>query len=281
MQLIALRSLFNNSLSSCYDLPEIESIFARIAGFVLNYSKIEIHQNLYESIDPQSEKKILEYLNRLSKCEPLQYVMGFTEFYNQRIQVDPRVLIPRSETEYLVDLIVKEHLHISGLHIIDLCTGSGCIAIALSKSMLNAIVTATDVSAEALELARLNVQYNTADVQFIQDDLLNPLNSYLRYDIIVSNPPYVRQSERTKMHANVLNFEPPLALFVPDSDPLKFYKAIANFGLKHLRSGGKVYLEINEKFGKEVMDLFNSSGYNEVEIQCDINQKDRYLIACI
>ncbi len=279
MYLIALRSLFLNALGPLYDKPEIESIFARIAGFVLNYSKIEIQQNLQRSIDSQHEKKMLEYLHRLSKSEPLQYILGTTEFYNQNISVDQRALIPRPETEFLVDIIVKEHSKAKSLQIIDLCTGSGCIALALAKSLSEALVTATDISECALKLALENAEKNKTSIFFIQDDLLKPLKTYQHYDVIVSNPPYVRESEREMMHSNVLNFEPYLALFVPDSDPLIFYNAIATFGLKYLSDKGKIYAEINECFGKEIQELFKSAGYIKVEVRQDIHKKDRYLIA--
>jgi release factor glutamine methyltransferase len=279
MQIIALRSLFANALSAIYDKPEIDSIFARILGFVLNYSKIEIHQNLYKSIDPQPEKKILEYLSRLSGNEPIQYILGFTEFYNQILLVDKRVLIPRSETEFLVDIIVKEQAKRSHLKALDLCTGSGCIAIALAKSLPNSIITATDISSEALDLARLNAQKNKINIQFVQDDLFKPKCVYPCYDFIVSNPPYIGHSERKLMQSNVLNYEPPLALFVSDAEPLIFYKAIANFGLSHLSEKGTIYVEINEAYGKETEELFSSTGYKNIKVLKDINQKDRYLIA--
>jgi release factor glutamine methyltransferase len=281
MLLSAIRSSYINTLGFLYDLSEIESIFSQITSFLLNYSKIDIHQNLTRSIDPQIEKKYMNCLESLKSGKPIQYVIGSTEFYHSIIRVDSRVLIPRPETEFMVDLIVKDQKPRRNLRIIDLCTGSGCIAIALAKKLDSSLITAMDLSEEALELASVNAQENNVKVDFVPDDLLTLHNKYPCYDLIVCNPPYVRESEKKLMHINVLDFEPPLALFVSDRDPLLFYRAIANFGLHHLVNERKVYAEINEIFGEEVKAIFLSSGYKKVEIGKDLQHKDRYLIACL
>lgn len=156
----------------------------------------------------------------------------------------------------LVDILLKENANNKSPGILDLCTGSGCIAIALSKNLPLANVSATDFSVNALELAKINASNNNCEVEFIMDDILNPESSYKNFDIIVSNPPYVRNSEKQFMHANVLNFEPADALFVEDSDPLIFYRSIALFAQKNLNSGGQLYLEINEKLGKETKKAY-------------------------
>jgi release factor glutamine methyltransferase len=281
MQLSKIRILFYDSLDSLYDKQEIESIFTYIIAVLLNYSKIEIHQNLYKSIDKQIQKKILEYLARLVKMEPLQYILGFTEFYDLKLSVDKRVLIPRPETEFLVDLIIKENNKKEGLTIMDLCTGSGCIAIALSKKLKNAEVFALDFSEDALDVANKNAFDNKAKVNFIRDDLLSLTGEYLHFDLIVSNPPYVRDSEKKLMKPNVLNYEPASALFVPDNDPLKFYLALAKFGIKYLTPAGIIYAEINENLGNDLIELFKQKTYSNVTIRKDLNDKNRYLTAML
>jgi release factor glutamine methyltransferase len=279
MTLAAIRLLYFDTLGHLHEMSEIDSIFICIANHLLNYGKIQIHENLQKDIEPANEKIFTDYLNRLLKGEPLQYILRFTEFYNLRIRVDPRVLIPRPETEFMVDRIVKESQQQSGLQMIDLCTGSGCIAIALAKALKNLSVTAMDVSEDALELAYLNAKENHTEILFVHDDLLNLQETYSLYDLIVSNPPYVREMEKKSMHINVLDFEPEMALFVPDTDPLVFYRAIAEFGIKHLAKNGKVYTEINEHLGIETKSIFQTKGYKKVDIYKDIRQKDRYLIA--
>jgi len=250
-----------------------------MASHLLNYSKIEIRQNHNRIIDSQVEKKFIDFLERIRLGEPVQYVIGFMEFCNTRIQVDSRVLIPRPETEYLVDMIIREQKHRQNLKIADLCTGSGCIAIALSKNLITQKVIGIDISGKALELASVNAKGNNTDIIFIADDLQNLQNPYPNFDLVVSNPPYVREMEKQQMHSNVLNYEPALALFVPDREPLLFYKAITDFGIKHLTRDGMLYSEINENFGPQVKSLFLSSGYRTAEIRKDLRNKDRFLIA--
>jgi release factor glutamine methyltransferase len=279
MKLAELKSLYISSLSMLYDPTEVESIFFLFASSVLNYSKIEIHQKLDSSIDPKTEKNFLDSLERLRLGEPAQYVLGFTEFCDARIRVDSRVLIPRPETELLTDIIIKEQKYLKNLRIADLCTGSGCIAIALAKKMSAEKVIALDISDEALELASINAKDNNAKIDFIRDDLRNLRNHYPKINIIVSNPPYVRESEKQQMHINILEHEPAVALFVSDSDPLIYYRALANFGLEYMAPGGTLYAEINENFGSEVKSLFLSGGYSTAEIRKDLREKDRYLIA--
>jgi release factor glutamine methyltransferase len=197
------------------------------------------------------------------------------------LSVDKRVLIPRPETEFLVDLIIKENNKKEGLTIMDLCTGSGCIAIALSKKLKNAEVFALDFSEDALDVANKNAFDNKAKVNFIRDDLLSLTGEYLHFDLIVSNPPYVRDSEKKLMKPNVLNYEPASALFVPDNDPLKFYLALAKFGIKYLTPAGIIYAEINENLGNDLIELFKQKTYSNVTIRKDLNDKNRYLTAML
>lgn len=277
MNLQSLKQKYFETLSPLFPPEEINSFFDITIEWLLNLNKIEIHQSLGKSIVLSDEKKILSVLHRLSQAEPIQYIIGHTAFYGLEIQVDPHVLIPRPETEYLIDLIVKEHKNSSPKTIIDLCTGSGCIALALSKNLPEPSVYAMEYSIEALQLAKQNAKYNGVDVHFIQDDLLHSKESYPVFDLIVSNPPYIRESEKELMHQNVLNYEPEMALFVPDTDPLKFYSAIAEFADKYLAKDGHIYLEINEAFGRECRDLFQSRSYKNVSILKDLDNKDRYL----
>jgi len=259
-----------------YPPEEIDGIFSYATEHVLNYSKLEIHQNLHKNILPEEEKKILEILSRLQKGEPIQYITGYTEFYGLRILVDQRVLIPRQETELLVDHLLKNTSGDSTLKIIDLCTGSGCIAIALAKNLPKAYISATDLSSEALNVARKNAAENQCEIRLIEDNVLKPSRKYQIYDRIISNPPYVRNSEKQYMHKNILNFEPEQALFVDDADPLIFYRAIASFSNQYLSPEGIIYLEINEKFGNELVDLFAKEGFKNIALRKDLNGKERY-----
>jgi release factor glutamine methyltransferase len=250
-----------------------------VARHVLNYSKIDIHLNKDENILPSLENKLTSILTRLLTGEPIQYILGETEFYGIIMKVDHRALIPRQETEYLVDLVIHSLPSDKPKQIIDLCTGSGCIAIALAKNLPFAIITATDLSKNSINLARENSDACQTNINFLEDDILNPGCNFELFDCIVSNPPYVRESEKTLMHKNVLDFEPASALFVNDSDPLLFYSAIIGFAKNHLNIGGLILVEINENFGNETAKLFLKSNLNNVEILKDLQDKDRYIKA--
>ena len=221
---------------------------------------------------------INSYLSELKLQKPIQYVLGETEFYNIKFNVNPQVLIPRPETEELVRWIISEN-KFSNPKILDIGTGSGCIAIALAKYIPNAKVFALDVSKDALEIARQNALSNNVDVSFIECDILNYSDTNLKdsFDIIVSNPPYVRESEKGFMLSNVLDNEPHQALFVSDTLPLIFYQAIASFAKHHLKEGGLLYCEINEALGTEMLNLFEGKSFKDVEVRKDINEKDRMI----
>lgn len=215
----------------------------------------------------------------LRNGKPIQYIIGNVEFCDAVLSVSPDVLIPRPETAELVYLIADNEKERSPQHILDLCTGSGCIAIALAKAFPSAMVFAFDISAEAMAVAQKNAECNHANVSFLIADILreeNPAGE--SYDIIVSNPPYVRDMEKTMMNRNVLDYEPHLALFVPDDDPLIFYRHIAEFATKHLKTGGKLYLEINEALGNETAALLEKQGYRCI-VHKDSFGKDRMIEA--
>jgi release factor glutamine methyltransferase len=230
--------------------------------------------------DPPLTAQINAFVADIRSGLPIQYVLGQTHFCDLKIKVDKRVLIPRPETEEMVEHIkarTKEPIQ----KIIDLGTGSGCIALALKKHFPDAEVWGADQSQEALAVAGENGRENSLQVSWVKFDLLNPhtLEESLRFDLVVSNPPYVMDSEREMMASNVLDFEPEAALFVEDKDPLIFYRAIAAFCKSYLTDRGEIWVEINEQFGKECARLFEKEGFSKVRVIKDIHEKDRYINA--
>lgn len=221
-----------------------------------------------------------EILGKLLADMPIQYALGETVFYGLKLKVGPGVLVPRPETQQLVDIIVDENNR-ADLRVLDLCTGSGAIAIALSRYLPFSTVDALDVSAKALEYARENSDSLKAGIHIIQDDIFQHAFHYKGYDIVVSNPPYVDESEKKDMEANVLDYEPYEALFVPDEDPLVFYRRIAEVGLDVLKPAGKLYLEINPNHADELKRLLEKSGYRDICILKDIHGKDRFAKAIL
>jgi len=203
--------------------------------------------------------------------------LGETEFYNCRITLSPATLIPRQETEELVDIVVKENVGYNG-QIADIGAGSGCIAIALAKNILGASVVGIDFSTEAIDIAKRNAEINNVKVDFIHEDIFKPSEIFsISAGIIVSNPPYVRNSEKMLMHRNVLDYEPATALFVDDSNPLIFYETILEIAVEILQTGGKIYFEINEAMGSEMTDLLKRFDYADIKLIKDINDKDRFI----
>lgn len=218
-----------------------------------------------------------QYLNELSENRPIQYVLGETQFCGFQLKVDERVLIPRPETEELVGWVVSS-LPQGGM-VLDIGTGSGCIAIAVSKLLRNAQVVAYDISEKALVLAAENALINNAKVEFCRVDILNPPATTEEFDAIVSNPPYVLFSEQKTMTHNVLDYEPHGALFVPDENPLLFYRAIINFAKNHLRQGGCLFFEINRAFSQQMKDLLLHEGFSGVSLRQDMFGNDRMIKA--
>lgn len=270
---------FRDELKDIYDKEEVETLIAYCFEEFLNIKRSEIN---LRGTDTVSESELLKFnfaVKDLKKNKPIQYILGKADFYGLKFKVTPDVLIPRQETEELVHLIIKENQ--GETTILDVGTGSGCIPIVLKKKIPAANVVAMDISEKALEIAKQNASLNNVDVEFIQQDILSPVNVFLqsgiKFDIIVSNPPYVRESEKVQMHANVLENEPHIALFVGDHEPLLFYKAIAEMALKQLRPGGKIYFEINEALGLETKKMLEEKGFKNVVIVNDINNKNRIL----
>ena len=269
-----------DQLSSKYPRQEIESISKLIFEKVLGLSRLQVYLNQHETISPANLAQITEIVNRLIQFEPIQYILGDTEFYGLTLKVNPTVLIPRPETEELVDWIINNNPPLNPI-ILDIGTGSGCIPIALSKKISGASVEGWDISNEALLVARENAELNQVKVDFIYADVLNPRYPAQpqKYDIIVSNPPYVTVSEQLSMLKNVIDYEPHIALFVPDTDPLLFYRIIADIAINQLKPGGKLYFEINEQFGNETADLLSLKGFKNIILRKDINGKERMLKA--
>lgn len=262
-----------------YDERERRSITEIVLEYFLDVSRTAILTD--SPIEPPTEdqkyelKKITKRINAL---EPVQYVLGETKFYGFDFFVKPGVLIPRPETEELVDIIQREYRIQDAPSIVDIGTGSGCIAISLAQLLPNARVSAIDVSDLAIEVARDNIVENEVEVTLLQGDILvDDLPD--KYDVIVSNPPYITESEKVLMSENVLAHEPELALFVPDDQALLFYERIADLGRQSLNPGGKLYFEINEQFGPQTKQMLESKGYQHVEIIQDLQDKDRMIKA--
>lgn len=274
-----IRTYLDQELGELYDQNEISSLSRIIIR------TISVPGDLHQFYDPRTRlreeqsMRIVEITAELRTGKPFQYVTGETEFYDCIVKVTPDVLIPRPETEELVDLIIKENRNFSG-EIIDFGTGSGCIAIALAKNIPLSKVTGMDISERALNIAETNARINNTEVNFEINDILNyrPGNDHLA-GIIVSNPPYVRNSEKSQMKGNVLDFEPAGALFVDDSDPLLYYRAILGIAKKSLDKSGKIYFEINEGLGMEMEELFDSFGYTGIRIIKDLNGRNRIATA--
>jgi release factor glutamine methyltransferase len=268
---------FKTELRDMYPGSEIRNIGYLVAEQLLNYSKIDFHLKDKEPISPETAEKFKQNLIRLKNWEPVQYILGATEFYGLPFRVDRRVLIPRSETEELAEWIIRENGG-KPVSILDIGTGSGCIAVTLAKNLPQARISACDISDEALALAGVNAEINRTSVRFFHMDVLNG-NVHVpeKVDVIVSNPPYVRHEEKSLMRRNVLDFEPERALFVPDENPLVFYRSIALMGRKYLNDGGKLYLEINEQFPAELTRLLENTGYYGIQVRKDISGKPRMI----
>ncbi|MGY6742899.1 MAG: peptide chain release factor N(5)-glutamine methyltransferase [Cecembia sp.] len=276
--MINLRSLFSEykgQLTAIYPEQEAESLVYWLFEVFLGKKRLDIIQDKALLEIPLS---LQEALGQLLQGKPIQYIIGSAPFYGRDFEVGPEVLIPRNETEELVHLIIKENPQ-EGLKILDIGTGSGCIPVTLALEMNRPEVFAIDVSEAALDMAKRNAERLLASVVFQQLDILEEKIPYEQLDVIVSNPPYVRYSEKERMHQNVLAYEPHLALFVFDEDPLLFYRVIAEKAKQSLKSGGKLYFEINEALGEDTKNLMEAWGYSQVNILKDLNGKDRILFA--
>jgi release factor glutamine methyltransferase len=255
-----------------YDSRESQSIAYWFLEEKFGLKRADILADKTIEIDQET---IRQFIERINAHEPLQYILGKTWFYGLPFHVRSGALIPRPETEELVDLVIKDHKGKEGLNILDIGTGSGCIAVSLAANMLSCSISAMDISADALQIASENATMNKVSVQYIQHDISLDWKGEEKLDIIVSNPPYIERPETELMRQNVLKFEPDLALFAPENDPLFFYRTILEFAVIHLNSNGKIYFEINERFGEETKVLMEEFGFQNIDVLKDLNGKDR------
>lgn len=265
-------------LQPYYTAEEVSALSRIVCCDLLGQAPTDYYLGKDIVLSSKKEQELEDILQRLSRFEPLQYIEGRTLFLGREFWVAPGVLIPRPETEELVELMLKEIP--ADARILDVGTGSGCIAISLAKELPDTLVTAWDVSPEALSVARANALKLQADVRFVECDVLAcQVDEVGLYDVIVSNPPYVTEAEKADMEPNVLQWEPSLALFVPDDDPLRFYRRIAVLGRDMLADGGRLYFEINRAYGREMVEMLRTMGYVRVRVKKDLSQNDRFVIA--
>ena len=279
MILKILRNNFIKTLIDYYAETEIVSFFNLLSADILKMQRIDIAQNLYAVISGKKQEKFQNAVNKLKNYIPIQYIIGNTEFYNLTLKVNAATLIPRPETEELVAWIINDQNNKQNISILDVGTGSGWIAIALAKNLPEAKVFALDVSEKALKIARQNAVDNGVTIEFIEADIFDVDLGNLQFDVIVSNPPYVRELEKQTMSPNVLNHEPHLALFVKDDDPLLFYRSIVEVANNTLKSKGFLYFEINEFLGNLTRQLVQKLNYCNIELKKDLFMKDRMIKA--
>lgn len=280
MKIKQYRTQFIKELSPFYDAYEAESFFYLILEDKHKLRQIDLALNHELAFEENDFMIWDELLKQLKKDVPIQYLLGKTHFYGLDFEVNENVLIPRPETEELVEWIINENASPDKnkkIRILDIGTGTGCIAISLAKNLPNAEVFGVDVSKKAIETAKRNAIRNDADVTFMFLDILETEEFTCQFDIIVSNPPYVRNLEKIEIKKNVLDYEPHLALFVEDNDPLIFYRKIASLAQNGLLKNGKLYFEINQYLGKEMIDLLESMSFENVELRKDIYDNDRMI----
>lgn len=275
-----IRKYYCELLCSLYEKDEANAMILILFKYYFNIDRVRMVLEPDLRLSESEMLKIHFAVKDLLRNKPIQYVTGETEFCDLKFKVNENVLIPRPETAEMISKIVNSQQSTVNNHcsIIDIGTGSGCIAISLAKMISNSNVYALDISEEALKIAKENAFNNNVNVSFIHDDILNLKNNIeTKFDIIVSNPPYVRELEKVEMHNNVLKWEPHKALFVSDNDPLIFYRSILEFAKTHLKDNGEVWFEINEYLGKEMSDLCHELGFSNVKIHKDFRDRDRVM----
>lgn len=265
------------NLGSYYPAGEVAAFTRIIATEILGIPQMTFFLKENVELTHEQEATLEDAIDRLQKHEPIQYIQGYSDFCGLRFKVTPATLIPRPETSELVEWVASEAT--GNERILDIGTGSGCIAVSLANKMPQSEVTAWDISAEALTVAMENSRSNGTEVLFEQVDIIAYQPEEKQFDIIVSNPPYIKENEKSAMHSNVLDWEPHTALFVPNSDPLLFYRTIANKGLTLLKPGGTLYFEINRAHGAETADMLADYGYNNIELRKDFADNDRMIKA--
>ena len=272
-----IANIIREGLSSHYPTGEVTALTRIIATELLGFSQTTFFLKDDVTLAAEQESLLCNAIERLKKHEPIEYILGYSDFCDLRFKVTPATLIPRPETSELVEWVASEAT--GKENILDIGTGSGCIAISLAHKLPQSKTTAWDISPDALAVAAENSKANNCNVAFEQVDILayEPVGE--QFDIIVSNPPYIKEVEKELMHANVLDWEPHTALFVPNSDPLLFYRIIAKKGLKMLEPGGRLYFEINRAHGNETSDMLASLGYTDIKLRKDFADNDRMIRA--
>lgn len=271
--------LMRQELFVAYPMAEIESLIHYCFQEICGMNRMDLMLQPEAMLNEDIVQKFQEVINRLQQHEPIQYIFGHASFYGLDILLNENVLIPRPETEELVNWVLREQSDQGVQSVLDIGTGSGCIALALKSNLPQAKVTAIDVAPKVVEAARQNAAHNQLEVEVLQRNILNQPGDLGTYDLIVSNPPYVTRSQMGDMMPNVLNYEPHLALFIEDDDPLKFYKAIGDFCQKHLSPKGVLYLEINEDLAADTAGLLESYNFTSTTIKKDLNGKFRMVKA--
>lgn len=267
----------NDAIGALYTQSEVSALSRIIATELLNISQTNYLLKEPITLTPEEEEKVTDALERLKQKEPIQYILGYSDFCGLRFAVTPAVLIPRPETSELVEWIATESS--TAKSILDIGTGSGCIAVSLATMMPQAQVTAWDISTHALAVAQKNSTANGCNVLFEERDILNYEPTEEKYDIIVSNPPYIKEVEKKEMEENVLLWEPHLALFVPDNAPLLFYRTITKKAQNMLTPGGKLYFEINREHGADTVAMLQAMNYRNITLRKDIAGNDRMIMA--
>lgn len=267
------------ALKGCCSDSEASALAKMLLVEVLGFSTLELFGGKDKEVSEKDLDVLDKMLERLKNNEPIQYVIGRETFCGMTFEVNPNVLIPRPETQELVEWITHEYKATSSCRMLDIGTGSGCIAVSLAKKLPAARVEAWDISEGALEVARRNAGINGVSVAFRLQDVLKAEVSSPSYEVMVSNPPYITHREKMEMEANVLEWEPHTALFVPDTDPLLFYRKIAQLGVKALADGGSLYFEINRAYGKETVEMLQGLGYRQIELKKDMFGNERMIKA--
>ena len=288
MNIREFRDYFKITLKKLYPASEIDTFLFLLLEEYLNFKRIDIVLKSNFNISSEVLTLLKSSTKLLQQEIPIQYIIGKTEFYGFPFILNEHVLIPRPETEELVTFILDKVSKLESYHtikkentikILDIGTGSGCIPIALKKSLPLAEISALEKSNKALRIAKKNTHLNKVDINLIQQDILKTTQLNNTYDIIVSNPPYVRESEKKEINNNVLNNEPHMALFVKDNNPLVFYNKIAELAKNHLSENGTLFFEINQYLGKETVELIKLKGFNKIQLKKDIFGRDRIIIA--
>ncbi len=277
--LISVINFIKSELKNILPQNEINASINILLMHYLKLTKVDISLNKEKILATDQLNLISNAVNDIKNNKPLAYILGEWEFCGLRILLNEKTLIPRQETEELVQLVIDENTKGMDFTILDIGTGSGCIALALKANLLQSTIFAWDINKSVIDVAKKNAKELNLSIKFEKKDILKEPKTTYKFDVIVSNPPYIPLKEKELMYENVLNYEPHLALFVEDEEPLLFYNAIANFALSYLNNNGKLYFEINEKYGKEVKQLLINKNFKNVNIVKDMNEKDRIVSA--